>query len=181
MLDSSLAKEFGRCSASTKHSSAIFMCKNKPRTSRAILFRCCRTACWELHRFRTVGRQTKRSAQVKNKEKPTRTHMDQHVPNNKQKPTRSHMDQHVPNNKVYIPNEIGRGVSSALRSPFHSIHPFIRPFLRSPFHPSIRPSMYSCIISMSSFLAEPYVNLLFSARPGVSGQVDQHGPDDGRG
>ncbi len=37
--------------------------------------------------------------------------------------------------------------------------------------------MYSFMISVNNFLAEPYV---FSARPGVSGQGDQHVADDGR-
>ena len=34
------------------------------------------------------------------------------VKQSKEKPTRTHMDPHVPNNKVYMLNEAGRGVSS---------------------------------------------------------------------
>ena len=91
------------------------------------------------------------------------------------------MDQHVPNNEVYIPNEIGRGVSSALRSPFHSIHPFIRPFLRSLFHPSIRPSMYSFIVSVVIFCEYVFIendsHFVFGLSPGgyrVQWRCDAH-------
>ena len=47
-----------------------------------------------------------------NKEKPTRAHIDPYVPNDNENRTRAHNDPHVPNNKVYMLNEIGRGVSS---------------------------------------------------------------------
>ena len=60
-------------------------------------------------------------------------------------------------------------------SPFHSIHPFIRPFLRSLFHPSIRPSMYSFIISVVIFFREClrilFLLLLAQVLPGCYGST----------
>ena len=72
--------------------SSNFQCKNKPRTSRVIVFHYCRTDGWELYCLRTALWQTiqdeaRGAKTTRNLQAPTLTHMCQRTTRRPQGPT----------------------------------------------------------------------------------------------